>query len=144
MSSPRHLDTSAGEKESSRSAGVLETKGGSTEPASTVDTTSPIMSIRHRLASIVNRELEKMVRGEIDELSSQHNDMLHQLASLSVSSSAPVSLSESERSNPVLSQPVPTYAGVLSAPKAVTFTPNDVRRLPRVTCLLYTSPSPRD
>ena len=37
------------------------------------------MSIRHRLASIVNRELEKMERGEIDELSSQHNDMLHQL-----------------------------------------------------------------
>ena len=77
MSSPQHLDTSAGEKESSRSAGVLETKEGSTEPASTLDTTTPIMSIRHRLASIVNRELEKMERGEIDELSTQHNDMLH-------------------------------------------------------------------
>ena len=37
------------------------------------------MSIRHRLASIVNRELEKMERGEIDQLSTQHNDMLHQL-----------------------------------------------------------------
>ena len=69
----------------------------------------------------------------MDELSSQHNDILHQLASLSVSSSASVNLSESERSNPVLSQPVPTYAGVLSALKAVTFTPNDVRSLPHLT-----------
>ena len=129
----QHLDTSAAEKESSRPAGVLESKGGSTEPAPNLDTTTPIMSIRHRLASIVDRELEKMERGEIDRLSAQHDEMLHQLASLSVSSSASVSLSESERSNPVLSQPVPTYAGVLSAPKAVTFTPSDVRSLPRLT-----------
>ena len=62
-------------KDSSRSAGVPETKGGSTEPPSTLDPTTPIISIRHRLASIVNRELEKMERGEIDELSDQHNDM---------------------------------------------------------------------
>ena len=73
-----------------------------------------------------------MERGEIDELSVQHNEMLHQLASLTVSSSASVSLSESDRSNLVSTQPVPTYAGVLSAPKAVTFTPNDVRSLPRL------------
>ena len=73
-----------------------------------------------------------MERGEIDELSTQHNDMLHQLASLSVSSSASVSLSEYERSYPVTSQPAPTYAGALSAPKADTFTPNDVRSLPRL------------
>ena len=33
----------------------------------------------------------------------------------------------------ILSQPVPAYAGVLSAPKAVTFTPNDVHSLPRLT-----------
>ena len=92
-----------------------------------------MISIRHRLASIVNRELERMERGEIDELSVQHNEMLHQLASLTVSSSASVSLSESDRSNPVPTQPVPTYAGVLSAPTAVTFTPNDVRSLPRLT-----------
>ena len=74
-----------------------------------------------------------MERGEIDELSDQHNDMLHQLAGLTVSSSASVSLSEFDRSNPVPPQPVPTYAGVLSAPKAVTFTPNDVRSLPRLS-----------
>ena len=74
-----------------------------------------------------------MKREEIDELSVQHNEMLHQLASLTVSSSASVSLSESDRSNPFPTQPVPTYAGVLSVPKAVTFTPNDVRRLPRLT-----------
>ena len=53
-------------------------KGGSTEPPSAPNTT-PIASIRHRLASIVNRELEKMERGEIDQLSTQHNGMLHQL-----------------------------------------------------------------
>ena len=69
----------------------------------------------------------------MDELSSQHNDILHQLASLSVSSSASVNLSESNGSNSVPTQPVPTYAGVLSAPKVVTFTPNDVRSLPRLT-----------
>ena len=131
MSFAQNFDTAAEEKESSRSAGVLESRGGSTEPAPTLDT--PIMSIRHRLASIVDRELEKMERGEIDQLSTQTNEMLHQLASLSVTSSASVSLSESDRSNRVLSQPVPTYAGVLSAPKAVTFTPSDVRSLPRLT-----------
>ena len=133
MASQQHLDTSAAEKDSSRSAGLLETRRGSTEPPSTLDPTTPIISIRNHLASIVNRELEEMERGEIDERSTQHNDMLHQLASLSVSSSASVSLSESERSNPVSSQPVPTYAGVLSAPKAVTFTPTDVRSLPCLT-----------
>ena len=51
-------------------------KGGSTEPPST-QTTTPIASIRQRLASIVDRELEKMERGEIDQLSAQHNEMLH-------------------------------------------------------------------
>ena len=71
----QHLDTSAASKDSSRSAGVPETKGGGKEPPSTLDPTTPIISIRHRLASIVNRELEKMERGEIDELSDQHNDM---------------------------------------------------------------------
>ena len=74
-----------------------------------------------------------MERGEIDELSDEHNDMLHQLASLTISSSASVNLSESNRSNHVPTQPVPTYAGVPSAPKVVTFAPNDVRSLPRLT-----------
>ena len=74
-----------------------------------------------------------MEHGEIDDLSVQRNDMLHQLANLTVSSSASVSLPESEPSNPVSTEPVPTYAGVLSAPKAVTSTPNDVRSLPRLT-----------
>ena len=80
----QHLDTSAASKDSSRSAGVPETKGGSTEPLSTPDPTTPTISIRHRRASIVDRELEKMERGEIDELSDQHNYMLHLLASLTV------------------------------------------------------------
>ena len=57
-------------------------KGGSTEPPST-QTTTPIASIRQRLASIVDRELEKMERGEIDQLSAQHNEMLHQLLQFS-------------------------------------------------------------
>ena len=70
---------------------------------------------------------------EIDELSDHNNDTRHQLASVTVSSSASVFLSESDRSNPVPTQPVPTYAGALSAPKAVSFTPNDVRSLPRST-----------
>ena len=67
-----------------------------------------------------------MERGEIDELSDQHNDMLHRLASLTVSSSASVSLSQ-------LNQHQHTQGCLLSAPKAVTFTPNDVRSLPRLT-----------
>ena len=87
-----HLDALAAEKDSSPSAGVPESERGSTEPPSTLNPTTPIISIRHRLPSIVNRELERMERGEIDELSDQHDDMLHQLASLSVSSSASVCL----------------------------------------------------
>ena len=59
--------------------------------------------------------------------------MLQQLASFGVSSSASVILSESDPSNPAPTQLVSTYAGVPSSPKAVTFTPNDVRSLPRVT-----------
>ena len=74
-----HLDASAASKDSPRSQGVLETKGGSTEPPlSTFDSATPILSIRHRLASVVNRELEKMERDEIEELSEQHNSMLQQ------------------------------------------------------------------
>ena len=76
-----HLDALAAEKDSSRSAGVPESKKGTTEPPSTLNPTTPIIPTRHRLASIFNRELERMERGEIDELSDQHNDMLHQLAS---------------------------------------------------------------
>ena len=40
---------------------------------------------------------------------------------------------ESNPSNPVPVQPVTSYAGVPSAPKAVSSTPNDVRSLPRLT-----------
>ena len=74
-----HLDASAASKDSPRSQGVLESKGSNTEPPSSAfDCTTPILSIRHRLASVVNRELEKMERGEIEELSEQHNSMLQQ------------------------------------------------------------------
>ena len=45
-----------------------------------------------------------------------------------------LSVSESNPSNPVPAvQPAVSYAGVLSAPKAVSFTPNDVRSLLRLT-----------
>ena len=70
--------------------------------------------------------------GEIDQRSEQHNSML-QLESMSVSGSSSVALSKTDPSNPFPVQPVPTYAGVLSAPKAITFTPNDVRSLQRLT-----------
>ena len=43
-----------------------------------------IASIRNRLARIVNHELERMETGEIEVLSEQQNNMLQQLASLSV------------------------------------------------------------
>ena len=58
-----HFDAPAAPKDPSRSTGVPESKGGSTEPPSILDPTTPIISIRHRLAAIVNRELEKMERG---------------------------------------------------------------------------------
>ena len=122
-----NLDASSADKDSSRSADVLESKGGSMEPlSSTFDPPTLILSIRHRLTSIVNRELEQIVCGESEVLSVKDNNML-QLASLSVLSSATPTLFESDPSNLVSTQPVPTYAGVLSAPKAVTFTPDDVR-----------------
>ena len=66
-----------------------------------------------------------MERGQIDELSDQPNEVK--------CFEFRVHFFESNRSNPFPTQPVPTYAGVLSVPKAVTFTPNDVRRLPRLT-----------
>ena len=60
-------------------------------------------------------------------------NMLHQLASLSISRSS-ASVSESKSSNPAPTvQPAMSYARVLSAPKAVSFTPNDIRSLPRLT-----------
>ena len=68
------LDAPVASKDPPRSQGVLESKGGITElPSSTFDPARPILSIRHRLASIVNRELEKMERGEIEELAEQNN-----------------------------------------------------------------------
>ena len=77
-----------------------------------------------------------MEKGETEELSQQQNDMLHQLACLSISSSS-ASVNESNPSNPAPTvQPAMAYPGVLpvlSALKAVSFTPNDVRSLGRVT-----------
>ena len=96
-------------------------------PLSAFDSATPIISIGERLARTVNHQLELMEKGEINQLSDQHSWQ----EGLSVSSSsASVTLSESDPSIPDHVQPIPTYAGVLSAPKAVTFTPNGVRHLP--------------
>ena len=127
------VDSTAGEKDAPTS--TLEAKNGSADPPAAFNPGAPIASIRDHLARIVHRELEKMERGEIEVLSEQHNSMIQQLASLSVSTSpvASVTLSEPNNSNPVPPvQSAPTYAAVLSARKAVTFTPNDVRSLPRL------------
>ena len=62
-----------------------------------------------------------------DQRAIRHNSMLQQLASMSVSGTSSAAISESAPSNPLPFQPAPAYAGVLSAPKAVTFTPNDVK-----------------
>ena len=115
-----------------RSVGFQELKGSTPEPPSPTSNAS-IVSIRKRLGRIINQQLEHMEKGEISQLSDQHNTMLQQLASLSVSGSSPAALSESDPSNPPPVQPVSTYAGVLSAPKAVYFTPNDVRSRLRLT-----------
>ena len=127
-------DASAAAKDAPRSQGVPEEKGNRPEPpSSTSNAPTSIVSICERLARIVNHQLERMEKGEISQLSDQQTTPLQQLASLSVSGSSSAALSESDPSNPLPVQPVPTYAGVLSAPKAVTFTPNDVRSLPRLT-----------
>ena len=133
MSTDReYLDPAAGEKNPPRSEGIEEHKGNLPETPPPTSTAS-IVAIRERLARIINHQLERMENGEIDQLTDQHNSMLQQLASMSVSGSSSAASSETDPSNPLPVQPVPTYAGVLSAPKAVTFTPNDVRSLPRLT-----------
>ena len=127
-----YADPAAGGKNPLRSDGVQEHKGNASEtPAPT--SPAPIVAILERLGRIINHQLKRMENGEIDQLSDQHNSMLQQLASMSVSGSSSAALSETDPSTPLPVQPVPTYAGVLSAPKAVTFTPNDVRSLPRLT-----------
>lgn len=78
-----------------------------------------------------------MENGEIEVLRGQHNARLQQLAGLSVASSpaASVTLSGSNTSitvQLVAVQSAPTKAWVLSTPKTVTFTPNDVHSLPRL------------
>ena len=127
-----YVDPAAGEKDPPRSEGVKEHKGNLPEPPSPTSTAS-IVAIRERLARIIIHQLERMENGEMDQLTDQHNSMLQQLASMSVSGSSSAALSETDPSNPLPVQPVPTYAGVLSAPKAVTFTPNDLRSLRRLT-----------
>ena len=77
----------AADKDTSRS-GTLEAKGGFTEPPTAYSPGEPMASIRDRLARIVHRKLEKVDRGEIQELSERHNAMLHQLASLGIFSSS--------------------------------------------------------
>ena len=52
---------------------------------------------------------------------------------MGVSGSSSAAFSETDPSKPLPVLPVPTYAGVLSALKAVIFTHNDVRSLPRST-----------
>ena len=128
-----NVDSTAGERNAPTSG--LVAKNGGTDPPAAFNPGAPIASTHDNLARIVHRELEKMERGEIEVLSEQHNSILQQFASLSVSSSpaASVTLSEPNNSNPVPPvQFAPTYAAVLSAPNVVTFMPNDVRSLPRL------------
>ena len=83
-------------------------------------------------ARILDRQLSHTEEGEIEQLSDQHNSMLHQLASPKVgfSTSTAVNLSGADSAT---SGPVPTYEGLLSAQKPISITPNDVRSLPRLT-----------
>ena len=126
-------DTAAARKEARRSSGTNESKEGSTEHSNPDESIATIWTC---LARIVNHELKRLENREIEGLSDQHNGMLHQLASLSVASSPAVSLSEANNSTTAVQcdpvQSARTYAGVLSAPKHVTLTPNDVRCLLRL------------
>eukprot|EP00904_Undaria_pinnatifida_P009226 jgi/Undpi1/5433/HiC_scaffold_2.g00712.m1 len=69
-----------------RSVGFQEHKGSRPEPPSPTSNAS-IVSIRERLGRIINQQLEHMEKGEISQLSDQHNTMLQQLTSLSISGS---------------------------------------------------------
>ena len=131
------LPSTAEAKESSPpTRGVEETKktpppNEQTTPSAAQHPDLSFQAMKARMTRIVDHQLQRMEDGEIDQLSDQHNNMLQQLASLNFGSSGvPVNLSGDNSSTSV---PGPTYAGVLSAPKTVTVTPNDVRSLPRMT-----------
>ena len=132
MSYREYPDPTAGENNPPRLEGVEEHKGNLPEPPSPTSTAS-IVAIRERLARIINHQLVRMENGEINQITDQHNSMLQHLASMSVSGSSSAALSETDPLTPLPVQTVLTYVGVLSAPKAVTFTPNDVRSLPGLT-----------
>ena len=81
-----NVDSTAGERNAPTSG--LVAKNGGTDPPAAFNPGAPIASTHDNLARIVHRELEKMERGEIEVLSEQHNSMLQQLASLSISSTS--------------------------------------------------------
>ena len=95
------VDSRAGEKNAPTSA--LEAKNGSTDPPAAFNPGAPITSIRDHLARIVHKKVENMERGESELLSEQHNSMLQQLASLSVSSSPAASVTCPSQTTPTLS-----------------------------------------
>ena len=114
-------DASSAAKHAPHSQGVPEGKGNRSEPSlSTSNPSTSIVAIRERLGRIVTPQLELMEKEEIIQLSDQHNSMLQQLASVSLSGSSSAASSDPDPSNSLPVSPVPTYAGVLSAPKAVT------------------------
>ena len=126
-------DTAAAREEAPRNSGTHDSKDNGTEPSNPDD---PIATIRTRIASIVNHELERIDNGEIEGLSEQQMGILPQLASVSVASGSAVSLSECNNSTTaVQSDPIQSvfkYLGVLSAQQTIMLTPNDVRSLPRL------------
>ena len=78
-------DAAAANKDLPHSSETHESKRGCTDPPHHLRPRKfYIASIRNRLARIVNHELERMETGEIEVLSEQQNNMLQQLASLSV------------------------------------------------------------
>ena len=87
-------DASAAEYNVPRLRGVQEHGGNRPEPPLPTPNAS-IVSMRERLARIINQQLKRMEKGEIIQLSDQHNSMLQQLASLSVSGSSSAALPES-------------------------------------------------
>ncbi len=85
------------------------------------------------LQSIVNKEIAKLDRGEIDELSPQTMDLMDRLVSVSSQSDSSVAPAAVQQNDPVPSLAKSFAEALSSKPKRVVLSSQDVKQVPRLT-----------
>ena len=104
----------------------------SENPPSEADSTIDLSTTTAKLKAIVDRQLDRLMSGEIPQLSSQTALLMDRLVSIASATSSNGSVNHATQ--PIVQPIVPplSFAQVVATPKTTVLTTGDVRRLPRL------------